>query len=57
MDSNRLEVQKFIENQFKIEGWTVHEFPVLPGGVILEDKVGSTMYIWYDFIKQQVMWR
>lgn len=58
-DCNRIEVQKWLDEQLDLRSgnWTVSEVPVLPGGVLLEDKEGKTLYVWYDIMKQRVVWR
>jgi hypothetical protein len=55
MDSNRLEVQKFLEEHFDLSRFAVNEFPLLPGGVILQDAGGSTLRIYWDILRQKVV--
>ena len=55
MDSNRLEVQKFLDKHFDIDRFAVNDYPVLPGGVVLQDSGGDTLIIYWDIQKQKVM--
>jgi hypothetical protein len=59
MDSNRTEVQKFLENHFELNNFVVTEFPALPGGVIVQDRAeqgnNGGLLIYWDINKQKVM--
>lgn len=56
MNSNRIEVQNFIEQNFDLEKWELLEFPFYPGGVLLKDKTGESIVIYYDILKNKVKW-
>lgn len=56
MDSNRLEVQKYITSNFNLLDFWVKEFPLLPGGVVLEDSEGEEILVYWDIVKQKIKW-
>ena len=46
--TSREKVQKFIEDSFHLERFTIKEFPALPGGVILIDENHEDILVYYD---------
>jgi|Wag4MinimDraft_15_1082655.scaffolds.fasta_scaffold00901_3 hypothetical protein len=54
MDSNKTKVMEWINQHFKVENFTLIDFPFLPGGTILRDKQGAQLLVYYDFLRSQI---
>ena len=56
MDSNRVHVQKWLEENFQLEEFEIQEMPLVPGGVILKDKDNESMLVYWDILAQKIVY-
>lgn len=56
IDSNKAKVMEFLEKNFDLDKFTMEDFPLFPGGVILIDKYGEQMLFYWDIFKQKIDW-
>lgn len=56
MNSNKDKVIDYINNNFDISAFTIVDAPLVPGGVILTDKNGDKILLYWDILKQKVVY-
>lgn len=54
MNSNRAHVQKWLEENFELSQFEIKEMPIVPGGVVLKDRDGETMLVYWDILAQKI---
>lgn len=57
MSDVRSIVREYISKHFKLDHFKVTEFPLLPGGIMLEDKTGAKMVWYYDIDREKVVYK
>ncbi len=57
MKTSRQRVMEWINENFDTGAVELEEWGVLPGGMIVRDKNGETMYVFYNFLTDRVTYK